>query len=304
MKQIARHTDEYRLVKTENSSLDVIQAPVESVSAADSRVVAPVQILVQNPGRAGASESVEPRKNRTKNRDATAELGEIGNAVITGRVMIDGASTPIEFRVPHEPKIFWLDRNREVFARFYSEVRNPKRTYYRQGIAHQSAGRAEAAEQAYHEALMSELWTGPDYLGLEERLLEREKRDLDTEIHLRLARLYTDQGADERARQEIKLARKAREHIDYSFNKRLAMYECRLDLLGGDAERAFKRLRRIDVSLAKMGTEGYLLFAIAAKRAGKEQAFERALRVLRARDVDVSLLTEGEGGAVVASDGP
>ena len=290
-RKIEHHTHEYLLVETEDGSLDVRRTPVEAESSAQSRVVSPIQVLVFDPSRDSPIEEPEQKKKKKKKKSDAPGLEELGNAVMSGRIVIDGESAPIRLEVPHEPRVVWLDRNNEIFAEFYSVQGNPKRAYYRQGMSHHSAGRIEEAEEALLAALESEYSSDPDLIILNEDFLEEQASRMNSEIHLRLARLYTDRGDYDAAREQIVLAKKAYGQSSYQLNKRLDVYESRIDLLEGDPERAFNRLKKLDAGFTAVSTEGYMLFAIAAKRVGKEKAFERALRVLRARDADVTLLT-------------
>ena len=278
-RQNAPYRFRYSVVKTDRGALDVARERLDQIQVESSALVVPVVISVYDPGR-------DEGKKRGKERPA--------NAVASSHVLLRGTSTEFSFDLEQEPKELWLDRDKEVFGRFFNESRSPKRILYYQGLDAAAAGKVEEAESLLARALAAEVEVVADPAAASDKQdLKREGRMLDAMIELRQARLWLDQGRDAQAREAFERARKVLAGYGW-FEESLAILESRLDLRSGAPERAFKRLKKGVLRRGTVeGMEGYVLLAIAAQATGHQEELKTALEVAKENGADVVLLTGG-----------
>ena len=210
---------------------------------------------------------------------------------LTGRGVISGEVSPFRFEIDQEPEILWLDRESEVFGRFFNIDRWPKAQTANRGLDLLASGDIEGGIAVIESALSIGPIDFPE--GWEELLPvvdeDAERARVDARIHLALASTYLDLGRTAEAEVEIE---KAGESIKgrsrWSFAGDLLVVESRLRLLSGDPKTAFKELRK-----GVLGTRGirnretWALLAIAAHQVGEVEVFEQARD--RAEDLGVDL---------------
>jgi hypothetical protein len=279
-RQNAPYRFRYSVVKTgRGGGFDVARERLDQIQVESSALVVPVAVSVYDPGR-------DDRKKRGKEKPA--------NAVASTHVLLRGTSTDFSIDLEQEPRELWLDRDKEVFGRFFNESRSPKRILYYQGLDTAAAGKAEEAESLFARALTAEVEVVTDPAAASDKKdLKREGRLLDAMIELRQARLWLDQGRDAEAREAFERSRKVLAGYGW-FEENLAIVESRLDLRNGAPEKAFKRLRKGVLRRGTVeGMEGYVLLAIAAQATGHPEELKTALEVAKENGADVALLTGG-----------
>lgn len=268
----------YRAVKTSGGGFDVTREKLDQIQMkTSSTLVVPVDIAVYDPARAG--------KKKEK---------AFGNAMVQGNLMLQGEKTDFAIDVEHEPKGFWLNRQKQVFGIFYNESLNPKRMLLYKGIDAAAAGKAAEAEAFFSQALTAEVESVPDpEASQEKRFLKEEGRLLDAQIELSRARLHLDQGKLADAQTSFERARKVLGAYGGWVREELKILESRLEMSRGVYDKAFKRLNK---GLLRGGgldsTEGYVLLAIAARETARKDAFDEAIKAARENGADVSVLTE------------
>lgn len=277
-RQQAPYRYRYRVVKTDRG-LDVARERLDQIQVADSTLVVPVQIDIYDPSR-------EDGKKNARNGEEPA------NAIARGHILLRGEKTEIEIPLDHDPKGFWLDRHAEVFGRFFNESHHPKRTLLYQGIDAAAAGRAADAEALFAKALASQVEVSTDPANpSDEKGLDDAGKFLDGWIELCRARLYLDQGRDQKAQISFDRGRKALAFYKFWFEEDLKVIESRLDIRRGDPEKAFKRLNK---GLLRRGTldstESFVLLAIAAQATGHTEELKKAAEAARENGADLTLL--------------
>jgi len=106
--------------------------------------------------------------------------------------VLRGELSPFRLEVERRPAIFWLDRDGEVFGRFFAAARWPRRSALQQGLDQAAAGAFGEAEAAWLAAFDEPVVTDDErWLG-SALDVEASGRGLDTSLHLLLARLYLD----------------------------------------------------------------------------------------------------------------
>jgi tetratricopeptide (TPR) repeat protein len=267
----------YRAVRTTDGTFDVRRETVEHGSTADSSLVIPVQVAIHDPAESG-------KRSRKKPKQTEA------NKTIVGRILLDKPKFEFEFELDFEPKELWLDRDHEVYARFWAESREPKRMLMYHGIDGLAAGRSDEAEDYFHRALEAEVDDDEDR-DPDERAADKY---LDARIHVYLARLHTDRGNVGEARAALGRATDLRRASRTPFvQEQIKILECRLDLLEGNHTRVVDQLRKSVRGKRPSGnTEGYVLLAIAARASGETQIFEKAAELSREQGADLSALEE------------
>ncbi len=264
----------HRVVARPGGGLDVAREVVSQMEVDDSLLAVPMQIAVVNP---------DPKAKQ--------------EATLNGRLLLEGERTVQDFPIDYEPVELWLDKKREVYGRFFNRRRSPKRMSYFDGLDLAAAGRAEEAEAALRRALAAETFAGARRDLLDEDDIESEGRRLDIAIQLSLARLYLDAGRDADARAALAAAegRVKRSGRD-AFERQAKVVEARLALHAGDAETAFKVLRKAVLRRGDVdSTEGYLLLAIAARATGNQEELRTALDAVADKGADTALLTAPAG---------
>ncbi|HEX5760389.1 MAG TPA: M1 family aminopeptidase [Thermoanaerobaculia bacterium] len=273
-RQQAPYRFRYRVVKTA-AGYDVGRERLEQAKVADSALVVPVELALYDPRKP------PPGKARPDGRE---------QANLTGRahIMIRGATSEFDIPVEQEPKAFWLDRHEEVFGRFFDESREPKRVLWSQGLDAAAGGDGARAAELFARALAAPLRGENEDEGAFDG---QERRLLNGQIHLGLARLHLDQGRAAEAQAEFERAdRTLEEGMGGWIGQEMKVLQSRLDVRRGAYDRAFKRLRRGLASGAVDGTEGQVLLAIAAKALGKGEEYERAAKTARASGADLAAL--------------
>ena len=259
----------YRVVETASGELDVRRIAEIRSDVADSVLVVPFQI-----GIAGEPEN---------------EQG--GRRLLSGRVVVAGASSSFRFEIEPEPEVFWLDREQKVFGRFFAIDRWPRGTAYFRGLDRAAEGDLDGARDTFRQALGAEVAVVPP--GWEEFFrdidAESEGASLNARIRLALARLDLDAGMLEEARREFDLAADlVRSRDRWLLGEDLLVVESRLDLLSGDPRSAFRLLKKnIFGNRGRDSRELWALLAIAAHLVGDDEIADSARD--RAADLGVEL---------------
>jgi hypothetical protein len=275
-RQNAPYRFRYRVVKGDRG-LDVTRERLDQIQVDSSALVVPVAVAVYDPGR-------DDGKKRGKEKAA--------NAVARTNVLLRGASSEFSFDLEQDPRELWLDREAEVFGRFFNESRNPKRVLFYQAVDAMAAGKADEAEALFTRVLAAavEVVTDPSAASDKQRL-KQEGKYLDAVIDLERARLWLDRGRDAEAREAFDRARKPLAAYGGWVEEELTAIESRLDIHQGQAERAFKRLRKRVLGRGTVdSTEGYVLLAIAAQATGHGEELKEALKTAKENGADVSAL--------------
>lgn len=210
---------------------------------------------------------------------------------LTGRGVISGEASPFRFEVDQKPEILWLDRESEVFGRFYNVNRWPKAQTYNRGLDLLTSGDVDGGMTVIESALTIEPLNFPE--GWEELLPvvdeEDERIRVDIRIHLALASAHLDAGRLTEAETEFgKAVDLVKGRNRWSFADDLLVVESRLNLLSGDTKTAFKDLKK-----GVLGTRGiqdretWTLLAIAAHQEGDTETFKQARD--RAEELGVAL---------------
>jgi tetratricopeptide (TPR) repeat protein len=275
---------EYSLVRRANGQLDVDSRQVVQIDVDRSTLVVPVQAVLYDPEK--QSDAEDPSRT--------------GNTVLQIHTVVRGRRTPFAFRMPHEPKQFWLDARGEVFGRFFSQKRHPKRVLYYRGVDLAAAERWDEATTTLRAALAAKPFDGLSWGKEEEeseRAVIRERYGMDARIHWRLMRMHLAQGHTNSAQSAFEAAEEAWREVEktnrsYYSRMRKPSYatvlEARLDLQKRNPRRAYEVLKAREVS----SREWYLTMALAARDLGKEKDYEEAIEEAEERGADVSLLTE------------
>jgi len=238
-------------------------------------VIAPLQIGLFLPDVAS---------DRERRRFEKGEL-PAPNRSLLGRIAIRGAETPFRFEVEQRPVRFWIDRDGEAFARFRDATRSPKLVALARGADRMAVDDLAAAEAAWREALVSPLHAADDDRPEGEK--RREVRAVDAVARLALAGLALDRGDAVGAEAELAAARAAADgRARSALADRFALAEGRLALARGDAETAWKRLRRADAGSA----ETWLWRAIAARATGRTAELATAIETAEKLGGDASAL--------------
>ncbi len=289
LKAIPRNRLRYRAVAREGGGFDLRCEGVPQGKPEQWNLVLPFQVLFHDPERVPGNDDSSKSKPDTASPRA--------NAQVNGRFTITDLQKPFSVEIEQEPIAFYLDRNGEVLAHFYSETRYPRRSLRFQGETLLAAGRWDEAESALRKALQAPYYV-TDRLGDEEqesRLQEKWEKRAQLEeswIHLGLARLQAEQGRVLEGRAEIRSATKAApERPSINFEAEVIALEARLDLVAGDAEGAYRRLKSAERKNLGGRTETRALMAVAAQMTGHKRDAARAREALEnKKDVDLSAL--------------
>lgn len=277
----------YRIVPVE-SRYGVAREAIPESKIAQWAMVVPFQLGIERP------------RKRLDPGPADAELEkEIGNAFVFGRFWIRGEeTTPFEFQVQYPPKMFWLDRDKETLAIFYTPRTNPKHVLIGEAMARAGAGGFAEAEQKFREALQAPKTTEfdpEDYRwwgqGLRKAYLEAQDETLDAIAHLGLARIRLDQKQYASVRSELQQARKGTGRYS-AVRSEAGILEGRLLIEEGDYENGFNRLRKLLLGRSAIANdaEGYAWLAIAAKLTRHPKELEKALEAAQRKGVDTAAL--------------
>jgi hypothetical protein len=258
----------YKVTRAAAGGLDVARQRLDQNRMESSMLVVPAEIGAYNP-------AFDKGKRRGKESPV--------NAAVRGHLVLRGEKSDFSMDVELEPKTLWLDRNEEVFGRFFNESHAPKRVFYLQGQDAAAAGRKEEAEALFQKAKVApmrqnaqgeEAPRGSD--------IKAEAKELDARIELARARLLLDQGKDAEAEEALGKARWVLGVYGGRTGEEVEVLSARLEIHQGRPEKAFKRLRR---GLLKSedfdSTEGYLLLAIAAQATGDREIYDKAVQEAR-----------------------
>src|ERR1051325_1387802 len=274
----------YRIV-SRDSRYAVVREPVPETKIEEWAMVVPFHVGFfsgrQSPGRS-PSELEE----------------EMGDSFVFGRMTLRGRSTPFKFEIDHQPKSFWLDRDKETLARFYSPQTNPKQVLVAEAASLAAAGRFEEADAKYRAVLQAAKSTeyDPDVqrMGtvLKKAFMETQDAALDAFAHLGIARMRLDQKQYSRVPAALQDARKAAGPASSVVKGEIGILEGRLQMEQGDSEGAFKRLHHLLLgrSPASSDAEGFAWLAIAAKLTNHPNELGKTLEAAERKGVDVSAL--------------
>lgn len=285
-RQQSPHDFNYRAV-AKGGRLDVERQGEERVDVSASRIAVPIQIFAFDPAR-----EKEELKKRKKDR-GPLKPGYV--AFLTHRTLV-GEEAELELPLQIEPKGVTLDPDQEVFGTFYDERRHPKRMLFYRGYDRLVRNDLDGAEAALQEALGADVYfTLADEPAKDEKDQRQEGEILDLRIRLRLAEIHLDRQDLDAAGQEITLAEDLvnRRTPDW-LRDRVKTTRARQALLSGDAEEAYKILRKVTKSRGRLvsGQHNSLLFAIAAHQTGREEDFQEALERAETKGADVGVLRE------------
>jgi hypothetical protein len=294
----------YRIVPVE-SRYEVVREAIPNSKIAQWAMVVPFQVGIQRPAEKGRVRQGQlgiqwPDEKRKLGQTEVDLEKEIGNAYVYGRFWIRGQKiTPFEFDVEYEPKVFWLDRDKETLALFYSPLTNSKLFLVGEAAALAGQRRFQEAEQKYRDALQAPKTTEFDPEGLRlgndvrKAFLEAQDEILDVHAHLGIARIRLDQKQYSSVRPELREARKATSRAS-RVNGEIGILEGRLSIEEGDPESGFRLLRRLLLgrSATANDAEGYAWLAIAAKLTGHPNELKRALEAAQRKGVDATALNE------------
>jgi hypothetical protein len=232
-----------------------------------------------------------------KPRRSVSELQkEIGDGFVFGRLTIRGKSTPFEVDVSHEPRSFWLDRDKETLAQFYSPQTSPKLVLFAEAGFLAATGRLQEAEEKYKEIIRAPKTTefDPDVQRLGSTIrkarLEIQDAALDAFAHVGIARIRLDQKQYSSVPAALQDARKAAGRASIVVNGEIGILEGRLHIEQGDYESGFRRLRKLLLgrSPASNDAEGFAWLAIAAKLTRHPKELEKALEAAQRKGVDTA----------------
>ncbi len=262
----------YRAVALPGGDFDVARERLDQIEIGASTLVVPFELAVYDPG-------------------APVVPGDSANAILTGNLQLEGEVTELDFEVEYQPRELWLDREQQVFGRFFNQRRDPKRVLYYQGMNQAAAGRHVEAEALLRRALSAEVFAaGGASEAPAETDLEADRRLFDAGIQLELARLFLDQDRLREARAAFDRARKlANKDLRLELGTELRAVEARLALRGGQPERAFRLLRKTS-GRGVADAESLLLLAIAARETGQPEVFEKAVEAAKDLGADVTAL--------------
>jgi tetratricopeptide (TPR) repeat protein len=272
----------YHLVERDGA-LDVGRRRLEQIEVESSSLVVPVQIAVYDPS-APLSQTM---------KQLEIDPREIGNAFLKTHMLLDGETSELQVKVAYEPKRLFLDREKEVFGRFFSERKSTKQRLFAEALDRLVEGRLEEAESGLRAALAAAVETAPasgDAAEIEDRLGEDDVLVLDGRIHLELGRLYLDQGRVAAARQAFdQVEERVTRATEYYLEVPLEIQEARLAIVQRDYDQAYKLLKKLRRGKVD-STEGQLLLAIAARETGRLDEHQEAVAAATLRGADVSAL--------------
>jgi hypothetical protein len=266
----------YRIERRSDGALDVTRWGEPRLDVSDSMLVVPFQIGIADEPAGGGGPAGDGAMR----------------SFLTGRLVLRGELSPFRLEVERRPVILWLDRDGEVFGRFFAAARWPRRSALQRGLDLAAAGDFDEAEAAwlgaFDEPVVTddEQWLGS---GLD---VEASASMVDTSLHVVLARLYLDRGRPVEAAERIELARgRLRSDDRWQFERELLALEARLAILSGRPDQALRELRQaLDRDAELESTEVAALLAVASHLAGPPADWAAACRDARSRGVDLGPL--------------
>jgi len=220
--------------------------------------------------------------------------------MLKGRVLVAGETSPIRLEFDETPAVFWLDRDQEVFGRFFNTDRWPRRSSYYRGLDLDAAGDADGARETFERALAADVAIVPE--GWEDYFhdvnVETEGERFDARIYLALVRLDLDAGRLDDARAGLELAREQIKSRDrWLLAESLLVLESRLELLSGDTKAAHRRLKKGVLGQRGIDTpETWALLAVSAHQVGDTEVFDRAVERAVELGVDLGPLENTDRG--------
>ncbi len=271
----------YSLVSLADGRLDVrrvAERQLDDGQLATSTLYVPVQVKVRNP-------EAKPHRGREKPEDSMW---------VEGRVALAGRLSDLSLDLDHEPLRFFLDRDEEVFGRFFDETRELKRVQLGKAQAVAASGEVEAAEQEFRRVFDQPIVSLPE--GEEDETWDSRRKALNTRLlearaHLGLARLCMDAGRAD-CEDEITAAKKSAGGLVYFWvEDEVDVLESRAQVLRGETAKALKHLRREVLKREDLDrTEAWLLLAIAARQEHDAESLRQASEEAKKRGVDMTLL--------------
>jgi len=275
-RQQSTYVDRFRVEQLADGVLDVTRQSEPRLDVAESVLVVPIQIGIENAPADGG--------------DAAA--GGPFRGLLTGRLVLRGELSPFRLEVEQRPLILWLDRGGEVLGRFFAAARWPRRAALARGLDLARSGAFAEAEAVWLAAFDEPVVTADEqWLGAELDV-EASGRVLDISLHTALARLYLDQGRLGEAAERVSLARERMQRDDrWLFEHELVALEARLAIRSGRPEQALRELREAIGREPEVGsTEVAALLAVACHLAGQPDDWTAACREARSRGVDLGPL--------------
>ncbi len=287
-RQAASYRYDHRLVRRQDGSFDVARTARREMDVAQSRLVVPVEIDVFDPGVEDAEGKSARRKRRKAGQPPAA------NKRLSATTWVGGEEMPFRWVLPLEPRQIQLDRQAEVFGRFYNERRFPKRTLHMRAIDRLASDDATAAldllAQASAATLASESPSLRPYSKAEHA---RQSRRFNIVIALLRARCLFSLNRDREASRALEGAREQMHSDDSRWSRiELGILRARVALRANAPQVAYGLLRKALRKGKIKNTEGQLLYAAAAKLIGRQEEFAEAKEKALARGADLSALDE------------
>ncbi len=276
--QRASVVNSFRVTADPEGRLDVLRETAPRLDVTESVLVVPIQIGLW-------AEQAQPEPPMSD--DGPPAL------FLTGRLVLEGESSPFRLELEQRPEILWLDRYGEVFGRFFAASRWPRQAFYFRGLDLKAAGDVSGAEEALLAASRQPvLAEGEGALGVDLDI-DRITWTVDASIHLALAELYLDTRRLDEASQQLDAARETIPRSDRWANDRhILPLEARLGLLSGNSELAFKSLKKaLGGRLPMESARAWALYAVAAHLNGPHRDYPLACRGALDRGVDLGPLS-------------
>ncbi|MGH7858010.1 MAG: hypothetical protein ACREQY_11835, partial [Candidatus Binatia bacterium] len=293
----------YRVVRGATGRLELAREAVVELETGSSALVVPFQVEVE---LSDAEYDRIAREQKDEPEEKKRKKGEKRSGTATGSLAFRGESLATEITVDQRPTDFWLDREETVFGRFFDARRRPKLALFRRGSDALARGRRAEAEKLLTQALTAETFV---VVGNDEKpdaKVLRDARDfLDARSHLALANSALEAADLPRAERERAAAKRLLDsRKEGVLETDLLMLEARLDLAKGEAQKAFRALRKAVLKRSSVDeTEAWLILALTALEAGELDDCQEALDVVREREVDVKLLAEALAAKKKAAKG-
>jgi hypothetical protein len=277
-RQLPLRDDRFSVVESSGGVLDVHRSAVTRLDPAGAVVVVPFQVGVTD----------------------TTDEGASRRRIFSGQLLVSGETSPFRLELGMEPEIFWIDRDSEVFGRFYNDLRWPRLNGLYRGRELAAAGDVDAALASLRAALSAPISVIPEKWrdGIRPFDPDEEARSIDAHIRLEMARIYLDVERVADAARELALADDLIRGSDrWELAADVLAAESRIDLLSGNAKPAFRRLKkRIFGSRGLNSSETWALLAVAAHAVGESEVFDRAASRAEDFGVDLGPLKKSEPG--------